>query len=346
MLTILAMPVEVEPHPTRDSLHKRADSAVPIVVGLINNMPDSALEATEAQFATLLGAASGSTSVRLRCATLPTLPRKEAAEAIIAARYWPLGDLLESHPDALIVTGTEPQRPSLEDEPYWQRLATVIDYAAERTISTVFSCLAAHAAVQHLDGIRRQRLPAKRFGVFEHVIHGGHPLLQGIGRVLHTPHSRWNDLPRGKLETAGYRVLSDASMSGVDAFIREGSSLLVMFQGHPEYESRTLLKEYQRDVSRFASGEYPQYPEMPANYFDAESCEMLERFERMLKARACDDPLAAFPFVSLASSIKNTWSAQAVSIYKNWLDYIAGRKANGGATIGPSFGQHSVAGLG
>jgi homoserine O-succinyltransferase len=321
------MPLEVELHPIGDPPHKRADSASPIVVGLINNMPDSALEATEAQFTTLLAAASSTHSVQLRCASLPTVPRKKEAQAIISARYWPLGDLLDSNPDALIVTGTEPKRPALEDEPYWQQLALVIDHAAQRTVSTVFSCLAAHAAVLHLDGIQRQRLSAKRFGVFPQTVPSGHALMRGIGAVLHTPHSRWNDVPSDMLLRRGYAILSGSSDSGVDAFFRQEESLLVMLQGHPEYESRTLLKEYQRDVSRFVSGEYPEYPRLPANYFDTPSCELLNQFERDLKARAFDDPLAAFPFKRLAGSIGNTWSAQAIQLYGNWLDFIAERKA-------------------
>jgi len=321
------MPLEVELQPPGFRSREQADSRPNIVVGLINNMPDSALEATEAQFTALLRAASHTHSVRLRCASLAGVPRASEAQEIIAARYWKLGDLLDSNPDALIVTGTEPKKPSLEDEPYWQQLAMVIDHAAHRTISTVFSCLAAHAAVLHLDGIRRQRLSAKRFGVFQQTIPSDHALMRGIGAVLHTPHSRWNDVPRDILVRSGYVILSDSHASGVDAFFRQQESLLVMLQGHPEYESRTLLKEYQRDVSRFVCGEYPEYPALPANYFDTPSCELLDEFERSLKSRAFDDPVAAFPFVRLAGSIKNNWSKQAIQIYGNWLDFIAGRKA-------------------
>jgi len=321
------MPLEVELYPQELRSSERAPPGSPIVVGLINNMPDSALEATEAQFTTLLRAASNTHSVRLRCASLEDVPRASEAQGIIAARYWKLDDLLGSEPDALIVTGTEPKKPSLEGEPYWRQLALVIDHAARRTISTIFSCLAAHAAVLHLDGVERQRLPAKRFGVFQQTLPSGHALMCGIGPVLHTPHSRWNDVPRERLVRSGYSILSDSSVSGVDAFVRQGASLLVMLQGHPEYESRTLLKEYQRDVSRFVSGEYSEYPRLPANYFDTPSCELLNQFERDLKARAFDDPLAAFPFKRLAGSIRNTWSAHAIRIYGNWLNFIAERKA-------------------
>lgn len=322
------MALEVEPHSRGNGPHERVDARPAIIVGLINNMPDSAFEATEAQFTALLGAAADAYPVRLRCASLPTVPRGSEAQALIAARYWPLDELLESRPDALIVTGTEPKKPDLTEEPYWRELARVIDHAAERTISSVFSCLAAHAAVLHLDGIRRQRLPAKRFGVFEQGVATDHALMKGVGGTLVTPHSRWNDLPRGALVGQPYAVLSESPDCGVDAFIRQGQSLLLLFQGHPEYESRTLLKEYQRDVARFVSGEYVQYPQPPAGYFDAQGSELLDRFKQGLESRASTAPLAEFPFLGLASSVTNRWSAPAVQIYRNWLDFVFEGKAD------------------
>ena len=49
-------------------------------IGLINNMPDSALQSTEAQFCGLLEGASGSQSVTVRLSSFPELPR--GAEAL------------------------------------------------------------------------------------------------------------------------------------------------------------------------------------------------------------------------------------------------------------------------
>ena len=48
-----------------------------IVVGLINNMPDSALISTERQVFRLLNAAAGKIPVRLRLFTLPKVPRTD-----------------------------------------------------------------------------------------------------------------------------------------------------------------------------------------------------------------------------------------------------------------------------
>jgi homoserine O-succinyltransferase/O-acetyltransferase len=34
-------------------------------------------------------------------------------------------------------------------------------------------------------------------------------------------------------------------------FVKYNRSLFVLLQGHPEYDSATLLREYRRDVGRF-----------------------------------------------------------------------------------------------
>jgi homoserine O-succinyltransferase len=46
-----------------------------IEIGLLNNMPDAALEATEQQFLELLGAAAGDSWVHLRFFSLRGVPR-------------------------------------------------------------------------------------------------------------------------------------------------------------------------------------------------------------------------------------------------------------------------------
>src|SRR5882757_9882918 len=205
------MPLHVEPpRSATPPAHGGYDHrAVPhaIVIGLLNNMPDAALEPTEGQFTALLDVAAGSHPVRLRHA-----------------------------PDALIVTGTEPRAASLSDEPYWAQFVETLNWAEAHTVSSIWSCLAAHAAVEVLDGVRRQRLQHKRFGVFEHSVLAGHPLMRGVSAPLRMPHSRWNELPVAELRSAGYAILSSSPESGADLFVKQRRCLHLFFQGHPEYE--------------------------------------------------------------------------------------------------------------
>lgn len=315
------MPLELE--------HRGSSRSLPpegVVIGLLNNMPDSALEATEQQFAVLLRAAAGPRTVRLRLSSLPELERGAAARARIDSQYWPLEELLEEPPDALIVTGTEPRTAALEEEPYWDRLVRLIAWAETHTASSIWSCLAAHAVAHSLHGVRRRRLAAKRFGVYAHRIRAGGPLLQGVRAPLLTPHSRWNELAVAELERAGFDVLSASEETGADLFVRADRSLFVCFQGHPEYESLTLLKEYRRDVGRYLRGEHADWPTAPHGYFTPQSLERLAAFRAQVGATRDPALLAEFPLAELAAHIQVDWRPGAVRIYQNWLAFVAAAK--------------------
>src|SRR5205085_67987 len=131
-----------------------------------------------------------------------------------------------------------------------------------------WSCLAAHAAVLHIDGIARCPLEEKRVGLFRCEIATPHGLLTNVSAPLRVVHSRWNELPEGALADNGYSILTHSAQAGVDAFVKKRKSLFVFFQGHPEYDHRALLREYRRDVARFLRAERDSYPGMPCAYFD------------------------------------------------------------------------------
>jgi homoserine O-succinyltransferase/O-acetyltransferase len=314
------MPLQIE---SPDASARPGGAARPsLVIGLVNNMPDSALEATEAQFARLLREASGPLSLELRVAYLPEVPRGPEAQEFIRGRYWHIDELTSGRPDALIVTGLEPKAARLIDEPYWQRLADLLTWAEAHTASSIWSCLAAHAAAQQLDGIMRRRLPEKRFGVFEHELLDGHPLLAGVASPLALPHSRWNELPVEELRAAGYTLLSWAPETGADIFLKRTQSLLVFLQGHPEYEPTTLLKEYRRDVGRYLRGQQEHYPLKPRGYFSAAAAAQLEAFERQARARRAEEALANFPTLEPGDYRGDRWGGAAAQFYRNWLSHL------------------------
>jgi homoserine O-succinyltransferase len=318
------MPLEIEPSPRRASATRAPDGARGIIVGLVNNMPDTALESTETQFTRLLAAAAGTNTVRLRFYSLPEVARAPAAREALSARgYWDIDDLPAAPPDALIVTGMEPSGRPLTEEPYWARFVEVLEWADANTASSVCSCLAAHAAVLHFDGVQRQRLAHKLFGVFRHRIVPDHPFMAGLAAPLSLPHSRWNNLPPAALAEAGYTTLSSSPDTGADTFIRQRRSLFLCFQGHPEYEDVTLLKEYRRDVGRFLRAEQPTYPLQPRDYFSPAAAAALEEFrERALKGPR-PELLAEFPSTAAAQDLTAPWAGAAARIYGNWLGFIA-----------------------
>lgn len=304
-------------------------------VGLINNMPDPALDATERQFRALLGAAAGNLTVRLTLYTLPEVPRTDFGRHQVS-KYTNIDELWTRHHDGLIVTGTEPHAADLKDEPYWGSLTRVLEWAEHHTYSTILSCLAAHAGILHIDGISRRPLGDKRFGVFECVRVSDHPLTASAPERVRMPHSRWNEIPEEALRACGYRVLTRSDGAGVDAFVKQRKSLFVFFQGHPEYEATTLLLEYRRDIGRFLRGERDTYPPMPEGYFDDETVRVLDDLrERALSDRR-EELLAQFPLSAAAGRVMNNWRSTGESLYRNWLGYLSWEKkhklaAEGGA---------------
>ena len=202
----------------------------------------------------------------------------------------------------------------------------MLEWAELHTYSTILSCLAAHAAILHIDGIVRRPLGDKRFGVFECVRASDHPLTAAAPPRLPMPHSRWNEIPEDALLACGYRVLTRSEGAGVDAFVKQRKSLFVFFQGHPEYDATTLLLEYRRDIGRFLRGERDTYPPMPEGYFDDEIVRILADLrERALSDRR-EELLADFPIAMAAGRVTNNWRAAGEGLYRNWLEYLRWEK--------------------
>jgi homoserine O-succinyltransferase len=298
-------------------------------IALINNMPDSALEDTEVQFFELLESAAGDIPVSLKLYSLPKLPHTDAGEKHLSKYYSEIGELLDSRFDGVIMTGTEPRQPDLRNEPYWPALTEVLDWAEQNTTSAVLSCLAAHAGVLYSDGIPRHRLADKQFGVFEYKKIQKHALTEGAADTMQIPHSRWNEVRADALAACGYEVLTQSADAGVDLFVKKKkASLFVHFQGHPEYGTRSLLKEYRRDIKRFLRRERETYPTMPHGYFDEAAAKLLSDFQKSVVGEPREELLAKFPEAAMSSAVRGTWQISAASIYRNWLQFLVSRKAD------------------
>ena len=300
-------------------------SRAAIQVGLVNNMPDAAMRATELQFARLLKDAAGALDVRLRLFSLRTIARSEQARSRMDGFYDDAAFLQAASVDALIVTGAESKSGDLRDESYWPELAHLIDWAEIGTISTVFSCLAAHAAVLHLDGIPRRPLGGKLSGVYASSRVEDDPLFFGMGLESPVPHSRRNDIAGADLAAKGYRVLARLNNGQADIFTREppGHSRFVFLQGHPEYDPATLGREYLRDMGRFARREMAEAPIMPENYFDRAT-------EDRLAAAGHD--LTALGEIVAGALPRSQWRGATVRFFANWLTLVAAAKARRAAS--------------
>jgi len=299
-----------------------------VTVGLINNMPDAALKSTERQFVDLMRESARSTVVRLMLFSIPEVPRSDTALEDMAGRYRDVSELWDTHVDGLIVTGNEPRSRDLKDEPYWNALGQVIDWARERTASAIWSCLAAHAAVLRTDGIERQLLPEKCSGVFNCEAIGQDPMTRGVAMPMRIPHSRLNDLPERALKSCGYRILTRSPVAGVDMFVKQERSFNIFLQGHPEYEAGSLLREYRRDIDRYLRGERDHYPATPQGYFDEESVAWANTFRNRALADRDGELIKAFPMRELDARLESSWRGAAAAIYENWFAYLKERKAD------------------
>jgi len=298
-----------------------------INVALVNNMPDSALEDTEAQFFELLNSAAADVSVRVTLYSLPRIPRGDRGEEHLNHFYSDITDLLNRQFDGVVITGTEPHQSDLRKEPYWDVLTEVLQWAEHNTKSTLLSCLAAHASVLHSDGIERHPLEDKKFGLFDDAKVMDHPLTRGTPDYMPFPHSRWNEVREDALVSNGYTVLTKSEHAGVNLFVKpKKNSLFVHFQGHPEYDAGTLLKEYRRDVKRFLRQERQTYPSVPYGYFDDAALQVLNEFRATAVAYRNSQLVAAFPECVVANMKSSAWHSPAVCLYRNWLQFIASER--------------------
>lgn len=288
-------------------------------VGLLNMMPDAALEATERQFFRLVGESNPIAQFYVHPFTIPALPRGEAGQAHIDKFYESFERIREQGLDALIITGANVTHENLPEEAFWNPLIEVIDWAWENVTSTLCSCLATHAVMQFRYGQRRVRQRKKVWGVFEHrVTDKRHPLVSDVNTRFDVPHSRWNDVSRKQFESAGLHVLAESETAGVHLAVSPDGLRTVFFQGHPEYDTVSLLKEYKRDQLLAAQGKLPDYPPFPENYFNTFARSLLREYESKLRDGTAD----AYPEKLLFPHLDNTWHDTAEAVVGNWIGCV------------------------
>ena len=293
-------------------------------IGLLNMMPDAALAATERQFFRLIGESNQIAQFYVHPFTLKELERGPEARAHVERYYQPFDQIRADGLDALIITGANVTGPDLALEPFWEPLIEVVDWAYDNVCSTLCSCLATHAVMQFRYGERRRRLPAKRWGVFPHrVLARTHPLVADVNTCFDVPHSRFNDISHAQFVGAGLHVLVESEEAGVHLAVSPDGFRQVFFQGHPEYDTISLLKEYKREVGRFAAGARSDYPPFPDNYFGLQARAILdEHRERVIRALDRGQKPPELPERLIAADLHNTWHDTAEGVIGNWMGLI------------------------
>jgi homoserine O-succinyltransferase len=295
-----------------------------IHIGLLNMMPDAALEATERQFFRLIGACNQIVQFHVHPFTIDGLERGEQAIEHIARHYESFEKIKHDGLDALIISGANVSHAHLQQEAFWQPLHEVFSWAKENVCSILCSCLATHAVIQLCYDVERTRLPAKRWGVFPHkLVDRTHPLVAEINTRFDVPHSRFNEIFQTDMERHGLKVLAASNEAGVHLAVSPDGFRVVFFQGHPEYDDLSLLKEYKREVLRFFNNERDDYPPFPENYFNEDIQRLLSTYrQHVIEAKLTSCSLEEFPESLILNQIDNTWRDTARAVFNNWLGKV------------------------
>ena len=125
------------------------------------------------------------------------------------------------------------------------------------------------------------------------------------------------------MEQAGLKVLVDSPEGGVLIATSPDGFRTIYLQGHPEYDTTSLLKEYKREVSRFIRGELSDYPPYPKNYFRDQAIAVLTEYrDDLLDAMHKDLPLPILPESELNELIDMTWVDTGKALMNNWLGLV------------------------
>lgn len=293
-------------------------------IGLLNMMPDAALEATERQFLRLLGACNQIVQLHVHLFTIAGIERDVKAQAHLLRYYESFDKIKQSGLDGLIISGTNVIHSNLEQEAFWQPLGEVFSWAKQNVTSILCSCLATHALIQYCYGLKRTHLVRKRWGIFSHqVINHKHPLVAEINTKFDVPHSRVNEIFQQDLAKIGIKVLVYSEQAGAHLFVSPDGFRVVFFQGHPEYDSISLLKEYKREVELFYHKKIQQYPPFPEHYLGVAGKKILVNYKVHIKNAQQHNIVADdFPEQELVALLDNTWRDSTKAIFNNWLGKI------------------------
>jgi homoserine O-succinyltransferase/O-acetyltransferase len=144
-----------------------------------------------------------------------------------------------------------------------------------------------------------------------------------INTRFDVPHSRFNEIFQADMEKHGLKVLVTSQEAGVHLAVSPDGFRIVFFQGHPEYDNISLLKEYKREVSLYYQGQREDYPPFPAHYFDSEVQELLAVYAIVVKAaKQNGTAMPPMPEQQIINRLDNTWRDTAKAVFNNWLGKV------------------------
>ena len=165
----------------------------PLEILILNLMPTKI--ATETQIARLLA----NTPLQVHMTLLQTASHSatHVSAAHLEAFYKTFDEVKNNRYDGMIITGAPVETMDFEQVDYWNELCEIMDFSETNVYSTLHVCWGAQAGLYYHYGVRKQLLPEKMFGVFEHrVTRPANPLVRGFDEVFYAPHSRHTGICR------------------------------------------------------------------------------------------------------------------------------------------------------
>jgi homoserine O-succinyltransferase len=263
--------------------------------------------------------------------TVPIKNRSDAIKDHIANYYEDFEQLKKDGLDAMIISGATESGDDMTQQEFWPYLTQIFDWCEHNVASTICSCLATHAAFKYHYNIDRVPVTmadkAKKLsGLFTHTkTDREHPLMQAVNTNFMVPHSRYNQIKREDFVSSGCDIIVDSPEAGVHIASSTDLFRFIYFQGHPEYDTHSLLKEYKRDVLNAIESGDPQnnWPDMLKNYFSSQSLAILEEYkERCITAINAKQSPPDFPEQLLMDRLFNTWRDTCKSMMNNWIGSV------------------------
>jgi len=304
-------------HPVINSGRAEKQDIRELHIGFCNIMPDAALEATERQWFRLIGESNRVAQIYIHPFTLPVFDRDTDAAKHIEQYYETLEDIKKSGLDALIITGAnEETNPHVSDIETWHPLKELLEWSYDNVTSTICSCLASHALMTYNHNEKPKWRETKKWGVFSHKVNDRHhPLMRGMNTKFDVPHSRFSEIEYDQFKKAGMTILAEGAEQAVHLAVSNDGFRQICMQGHPEYDTYSLLKEYKRDQEWFTSGQSDIKPPYPDNYFNDEIKSLILECEK----NSADKE---FPEGEITALLDNTWADSARSFMAAWIGHV------------------------
>jgi homoserine O-succinyltransferase len=289
-------------------------------IGFLNMMPDAALEITERQFFRLIGRSDRIVQFYMHPFTISGIERGDEAQKYIHDYYETFDDIKAQGLDALIISGANISTCELADTDFYSELKDVLEWAADHVTSVLCSCLSTHAVMRALFNETRSPLKEKLFGVYRHhIVDQTHPLTRGINTAFDAPHARNNKIDRAQFEKHDMRILAESPKAGVHLASSKDGLKLICFQGHPEYDRISLLKEYKRDIGFYFDGKIHSTPPLPHGYFQDDKMDIISAH---IKRVYQNKDFTLFDEDFLGQYVDNTWQDTGRSIIQNWVGAV------------------------